>query len=260
MSDWKAQSAQVVLFPVVPGGAPVDSALELYKAIWQTDPDSFQKHVAGSPFVLSSARGTVEGLAAACLAQPIRIDFTLAPLQQSAIATMTPLIDDSKHFSAQLAHLIEALGDLQTGPQINRVSCVVKFAMISPNFVSANKSISSKLPKPYHVVLSDETDFVLQINRARPSKALDNITINFITKWSIERTQLITFTVDAAAGQALGPSQMVHELIMPNIVFDNNNVQLPRPMSKGEQKAIFAECLQGTSAQLKECNIAVEGF
>jgi hypothetical protein len=264
MSDWKAQAARIVLFPIVPGAVPLDSALTLYKAVWQADPDSFQKQVAGSPFATSVAQGTIGRLAVACVAQPIRIDFTLSPSQPSTLLTTIPLIEDAAHFHEQLRHLVETVCNLESSPSINRAACVVQLATITQNIVEANKCIRTILPKQYNLDLSDEEDFVLQVNRARPNKSSKDIRMNFVTKWSVERAQILTFAnfppLNAASGQAIPGSQMIQEFIVAGVTFDNSNAPLQRPMSKQEKKEILTDCLQGTAAQMHEFNIAVEGY
>jgi hypothetical protein len=248
------------MFPPVPAaaGSQPKSALELYKSVWQTDPDAFQKN-QGAPFPVSSAQGTVNELGVSCILQPGRIDYNIAPMQQFATAQSLPLIDDLVRLHDEIERVIKALRESNT-PTV-RVACVVQFAQPVPNSIDANKIISSSLPKAYRLQISNEEDFVLQINRPRPSEFSAELRMNFITKWSVDRVQILNLIAQPTAmGQVGAGSSIVGEFLVASITFDNSSVQLTRVMSKQEASAAMTEAFKGISDGIRECNIAIKGF
>ncbi len=162
MAGWKAQLGRITLFPAIPMGADLGSALDLYKHTWKSDPDAYQKQPqAGLPFVPSTAQGTDNGLSISCSVHPIRIDLTVTPLAQQNL--QFSLIEDTKLFRDALVRIVHSVSE-HTTSAINRAACFVQFSSRAKDYVEANEIIASTIPEQYGgVKLTDEEDFILQI-------------------------------------------------------------------------------------------------
>jgi hypothetical protein len=264
MSTWKPQFGRVTLFPSIPAGGQPSTAAQLYNNIWKADPDSYQKTQVGTlAFAPSIAQGAYRGLNASCSVQPLRIDITLAPLQTELITDAVPIIEDARLFHGELLHVCNVVADISLNVTINRVACAVQIGSGAPDFETANKLIMSALPERYRLALSDETDFILQINHPRNSTALAELRINLITKWSSERVQTITidrWASQGAIGQAPTGAPMLKEYLVATVLFDHNNSPAPRVISTEEQSRVLIEAFSAVSDTQRDCNLAIEGF
>ena len=116
------------------------------------------------------------------------------------------------------------------------------------------------IPEQYRTTLTNEEGFVFQINRPHTSSQLPNIRMNFVTKWSVERAQVVTFSLPTQGGPIINQQQMPMpnssqqqmpipsstEFIMPSIVFDfNNSPYLPDTNLTSEQQSLLL--LEGLS-------------
>jgi len=253
MGEWKAQSGRITLFPTIPTGASFVSALELYRAIWNLDPDSFQKQPQSNlGLAASSAQGTHNGLSVSCTATPVRIDFSVMPNPGSTGSI--PVIEDSGSLRNELSELAIAVVE-KLAVTINRAACFVQFLNPADSFREANKNIRSVLPREAQIELIEEEDFILQLNRPR---RVADLPINFITRWSVDRLQLMNLQVGGPVQQG-GPAQIILEKLVASVQFDNNNVPT-MTLSKGQIGVILQECLRGVSSNLKELNLAIDGF
>jgi hypothetical protein len=194
MTNWKPLLGRITFLTSVPsvGNGTGLSALDLYKAVWQADPDNFQKQAPGVFPLSSQAQGNINSLSVKCSVQPIRIDFTIAPIQSSAILKSIPLIDDPEKLKPEFARIIKALDHNKLKIVATRVACFVQLAHLISNFVDANKIITSILPEAYRLTLSGEEDFVLQINHPRQSGFSPQLQMNFVTQWATNRLNLLT--------------------------------------------------------------------
>jgi hypothetical protein len=254
MSAWKVQAARITLFPLVGSGSVPKSALDLYKAVWGKEPDSYQSQPSapGFPFPTSVAQGVAGTFTRSCQTQPLRADFTFLP-----IATNNPSVLPSIEDTELLVNEIRAFigGDVEATFQqsaINRVAVFLQLGQESSDYAQANEIISRTIWDGLKVTLSDEEDFLLQINRKQPDTAQASSKLNFITKWSVERLQIMTFTSSAP---------LVMEKIMPAITFDNSsNVALQKPFATGEIKPMLSQLFDSLPTQIKQCRISIEGF
>jgi hypothetical protein len=268
-SPWKPQSGRVTLFHSVPNENEIMSAIALYQEVWKSEPDSYQKQQ--SPFASSVAVGNVDGLNVSCHFNQLRIDFIVGPPPPSTPATqeMLSLIDNSRNFHQQLKRILERIRVNPSTIPATRVACWVQFTAICSNFGDANRAINSVFPRRFRLDLSEEEDFILQLNRPRQSASVEGVKMNFITKWAVERVQLLSMTMMATNPTGFpsgGASQLgvggphIKTFINPTIAFDNNNHPADRPLSGEEQFSLLEEALHGVAEGMIESNLEVDGF
>jgi hypothetical protein len=262
MNEWKAFGGRITLFPTLPPSSSPSSALELYRRIWSNDPDSFQKQDnALLPTVAQGRRGS---LIVNCAAQPARIDFNLTAALSQAAEEKVALIDHPIELRNELTHIIDALGnDLLTG--ISRVALELRFLNPKASHAEANKALTEIIPRSFGVTVTDEEDFIFQINRPHMSGGLQDIRMNFITKWSVERFQVFTILfpmVGATAGAGVtSPSLQPRMFIAASVAFDNNNNINPgHPLTGKEQSALLHEAVDATVQMQHEIGLNIEGF
>ena len=76
MTDWKALTGRISLFPGAPASG-LPSALELYKQAWGADPERFQ--TIPNALAPTVAQGKGSGVGLSCSVHPTRIDFNITP-------------------------------------------------------------------------------------------------------------------------------------------------------------------------------------
>jgi hypothetical protein len=164
---------------------------------------------------------------AQCLAHPSRIDFSLSPVLSEQSLTL-PVIEDGKHFHDELSWLLETIGNGIAVGYVVRIAVFLHFVFIKQTYLDANREISKVIPAPYSPKITDEEDFVFQINQPRISEHVQNTKLNFITKWSVEGFQIATqqIMVGALAGMPrnLSPTSTLPEQNAASVQFDNNSV------------------------------------
>jgi hypothetical protein len=253
MGLWKALLGRVTLFPIIPTGTEAVSALDLYRRVWGSDPDVFQKQPpSGTLLVPSVAQGTQNGLSVSCLVQPVRIDLSITPQAQAGFK----LIEDTRLFHDALSGVVRTITNNNTIPT-NRAACSAQFSCPAKDYHEANVFLSSSIPNQYKVALEDEEDFILQINRPRQ---IDDIKMNYITKWSADRLQVMSLQVVPPQGQAASAlGQLVSEYILANVTFDNSSA--PAALLPNDRlHSVLEATLQSMSEQQREANLDLEGF
>jgi hypothetical protein len=143
-----------------------------------------------------------------------------------------------------------------TTPTVNRAGCFAQFAVATENYREANNLIRTILPSEYAVKLSDEEDFVLQVNHPRQ---VGERKMNFITKWAVERLQVLSLQVTPGMGQASALGQLVSEHIVGTVSFDNSNSPIGL-LSKEDLVSILDEALSGISDGQRKAQLDLEGF
>jgi hypothetical protein len=169
--------------------------------------------------------------------------------------TTLGLIDDTKKFHETFARIVRSAPGMMTAP-INRAACFAQFAVVAKDYSDANVLLSSSLPKKYALKLSDEEDFILQVNHIKP---VADLRMNLITKWAAERLQVLSLQVGPSGAQAAAMSQLVSEHIVATVTFDNSNIATV-PLSKDQLSAILDETLREISEEQREANLELEGF
>jgi len=168
--------------------------------------------------------------------------------QSRSINTNINLIEDTRMFRGELDLIIQSASQLEIAT--NRAALFVQFSNPVERYRDANKMVRSILPKGFSVELSDEQDFILQLNRPRREEGL---AMNFITKWSVDRVQILN--LQFGGGQA----QIVSEHLITAISFDNNNAPVASLTSR-QVAAVLNEALKEVSKGLGQASMVLEGF
>jgi hypothetical protein len=268
MSNWKPLLGRISLFPVPTSGTDMPSALELFKKIWNLDPISFQGQV--NPLAPSVAQGKSGALGLQASVHASRMDFTISSISPDDAPENEPqklnLIEDSESFATELFRIADLIGRQFTDAPILRVATFAQFLCPGDSNASANKTLTEVIPDPYRIRLDEETDFILQVNTPRPSKQLPKLQMNLITKWSVDRLQVVTMLVPFGAGTLPGTqgsvSPHVTEFIAASVSFDNNNapVTADQPLTSEMQAALLREGLDATAASLNLGGLKISGF
>jgi hypothetical protein len=264
MSEWKVAGGRIVLFPAAPSSRPL-SALELFRQVWGGDPENFQK--PPNPLVPALAQGKRKGMMVACSLHPSRIDFAFSSFSNSTVPVASPdLIQDARLFCAELKKLIGIIGtDTGWGPMI-RVALNVQFQVQRQNFVEANNTLVAILPDKYKVGISDEEDFVLQVNDVYASRAVERIKMNCIKKWSVDRFQVVAFGLQSTGGiirpqvNTVPNSPDIPQFITSSVMLDINSIPTSEPISSKNQAALIDEAFTRTAQELRNTALEVRGF
>lgn len=262
MSEWKPFTCRVSLFPaqeILSSSLP--SALQLYRQIWAGDPDSFHKQE--DPLRPMVAQGKRGGLIVNCLTQPARIDFTLRAAETPSTQRTVALIVSAIELRAEVVRIIDSLDSDIVSNLFSRVALILSFAKLEPNHVEANRALTKVIPDRYGVTLTDEEDFIFQINQPRVAKEIPHIKMNFITRWSVDRIQ--TFNILFPIGGVLAPvgmsppSPKIETFIAPSVTFDNNNVP-DRALTGKQQSALLREALDAAVEMQRKIGLNIGGL
>lgn len=257
-TGWKPSGGRITLFTAGPA-PPLLSALDLYRKVWREDPNSFQKQK--NPLSPSFAQGEYEGMAVNCVSAPTRIDLGLAPPlpqpDQGLIGAddSLPLIEDPAQFQAELLRIIEIASEFS--PSIRRVALGVQFLSVKPSVVEANDTITKTIPVNYGVTITTEGDFVFQVNRRYLSRAVPDIEMNCITKWSVERFEVVSFAVTRDAQSTSAPT---NSYLAASVTLDINNVPTDATLPRGQQLSLLREALDKAVGIQHENGLNVEGL
>jgi hypothetical protein len=263
MNVWKSSGGRITLFPA-PSSSPPLSALELYKHVWGTEPDSFQRQA--NPLIPTVAQGNRGNLTAGSVAGPTRIDFTLTPSSPPEIVHGSfPLIEDPSVLNAELGKIIDVIGQGGSLRSLVRVALSIQFIAVKPSSAEANTVLTAVIPSQYGVRVTDEEDFVFQINRPYPSRKVEGVKVNFLTKWSVDRLQILTLSLPVGgAGTPLqtqasaSPTPQTEQFIAASIHFDINNVPTETPVQ--QPASILREALVSASQMQQAIGLKIEGF
>jgi hypothetical protein len=266
MNEWKASGGRITLFPSAPVSSPLSSALELYRRVWREDPDNFQKQA--NPLTPTVARGKRGVVTASCFTHPARIDFTLTPTSSAhEVAQLSfPLIEDTSQLLPELVRILDAIGEGVISDSIFRVALNVQFLVLKPSFAEANQAITVIIPSQYGVRITGEEDFVFQINRPYTSREVGTIKMNSLTKWSVDRLQVLTMAVPMggaptpASVAATSVSRQTKEFIAASVTFDNNNVPTGTPIPSAQQSLLLYEALTLAAQTQQDIGLNIKGF
>jgi hypothetical protein len=266
MSEWKPLNGRITLFPIASSAVPSLSIVELYRRLWDVEPDGYQNQT--NALLPTVAHGRRKGLTAQLLFHPSRIDLNLLPASNpdEIGSTSLVLIEDTNQFHSELKHLIDVISRGQVSDSASRVAISVQFVNLQSSVVEANRAVAKVLPDPYRLKLTDEQDFVLQINRPHPSRKVESVKMNFLTRWSTERLQVMSMAI-SSAGLSISPSKGVQpdvkasEFLAASLGFDHNNAPDPsKPLNGSQQSSLLAEGLDAIESVQKEIGLNVRGF
>ena len=261
MNEWKPILARMSLFPTAP---PLPSALELYKQLWKSDPDNFQK--PPNPLLPSLAKARRGGLNVGCSVHPQRIDITLtsSSLEGQMSSETLDLIEDIGQLNNELLEIVSGLGKETVSHSVNRVAFYVQFFSVKPNRVEANKAVLSIVPEQYRVKLVDEEEFILQISHPRMSSKVNNIKMNFISKWSVERIQILTISLPPTGAPSVSlpgiGAPRAKEFLAASATFDINNMPTDQLLTAAQQSSLLLEGLTAAQQLQQNYGLDVKGF
>jgi hypothetical protein len=264
MNEWKPFVGRISFFPEMAGSSPLLSPLELYKKIWSGDPDSFHKQDnALMPTVAQGKRGS---LMVNCMVHPARIDFNLTAARSQVRQMTLDLIDHPIELRDELMRIMHYFSSSFVLDHVSRVALNLQFLNLQPSHVEANKALIKAIPNRYGVTITDEEDFVFQINQPHKKREFQDITMNFITKWSVERFQLLTVSIPLG-NMPVQPDMTLmfsqpKPVIAASVAFDNNNTP-PTPgrtLTSNEQSALLQEAWDEAARKQLEIGLNIEGF
>lgn len=261
MSEWKAFSGRITLFPAMPSSS-LPSVLDLYRHIWGGEPDSFKKQA--NVLAPAVAQGKRDGLIVNCVTQLARIDFNLSAASSQETQMTVALIDHPIGFFDELKRIIDIFDKSPLSINVPRVALNLHFLNLNPNHAEANKAVTKIIPDRYGVTVTNEEDFIFQINQPEMSRKFQDIRMNFITKWSVERFQILTISIPTG-GVAMGvgmtsPSRQTEKtFIASRVIFDNNNIP-KHDLTGKEQSTLLHEALDAAVRMQREIGLNIEGF
>jgi hypothetical protein len=267
MNEWKALIARITLFPRPELSSPSEqSALDLYKQIWEGDPDNFRR--SPNPLLPSQAQGNRADLTVACSSHPSRIDFNLRasePVHQIAQPPLQ-LIENTTELHAEMKRIVSVLGKDCVKSSIFRVAIFVKFVTVKPSVEDANKTLISIIPEQYRLRITDEEDFMLQLNHSGPSANLKDIRMNLITKWSVDRIQVLTMSLPPVGGTTsalpgLGMA-IADQFIAASLSLDANNVpdQALQTLTTEQRTSLLLDGLSWVATTQRDFGLNIKGF
>ena len=157
---WKALLARISIFPLTPSPTP-PSALDLFKKVWQIEPEEF--HGQANPLMPSMAQGKLGDLTVNCFKQQIRTDFNLLPLLPTGASLAS--IENTTQLHEELSHIIRVIGEGLISDPVVRVAVFVQLVMPAATLEEANKILLTSMPEAYRMGVTNEEDFVFQVNR-----------------------------------------------------------------------------------------------
>jgi hypothetical protein len=265
MNDWKALGGRITIFPMTPGKAPLPAAAELYHYVYQVGPDAFQK--AQNALMPSIATGRQGETMAAVAVMPVRIDLSFSPVLNpiAGVKSSLGLIEDTRQLHQYLTSLINSVESGLDLPPVARVALGLQFALERDDSREVNAALVKVLPERYRLYLSDEEDFILQVNRAGESKSDNKIRLNLLTKWSAETIQVVTTAVPQgiaplpSANEFSGNLTSTKKFLAASVAFDCNNVP-SEILDSHKQAQLLRESLNEVSAMVHEYGLRIDGF
>lgn len=205
---------------------------------------------------------------ASCFYHPARLDFNLSSVSPPSEVpeTSLALIEDTTQLHAELKRIIEVIAE-GISDSVSRVAFGVQFVAAKPNLVETNKTLIRVMPTQYRIKITDEDDFIFQINRPRKSNNVENIDMNFITKWSKERLRVLAMPVPAG-GAPIQSSESAsfaqaysRDYIAASVSFDNNTVPVSEiSLTSRQQSSLLLEELTAAAAMQADIGLNIEGF
>jgi hypothetical protein len=262
MNVWKPSLGRVSLFRGLSSSQP-PSPLDIFQAIWSAQPDSFQR--SPNPLAPSVANGNLGDVTVGCSVQANRLDLTLSGTPASGIDEQPsiPVIRNGSAFADQITKILTAVrsGGLFDG--VLRVAAVVQLGSPASGVREANQNIAATLPRTIRATLESEQDFVLQLNNARASWSTKDVTLNQITKWSVEKLQVLTLGISPGQASQVdfsNPTMVSAEIITSSIAFDYNNAPLSLPIDASTQADLLQELFSQIYQDMSTGGIFIEGI
>jgi hypothetical protein len=267
MSEWKLSAGRITLFPATPTATPA-SAFDLYRRVWNgEDPDNFQRQA--SPILPTFAQGRRSGIHVGCLIHQTRIDFNLSPIQTNTMITgpeSLPLFSDGRQLRREMINIIEAIGSGAAPGPFNRVAINIEFKSPQDSAFDANSAITTVMPEQYRVRLTNEENFLLQVNQPYTNSAAGGTKVNSITKWSVDRLQVVTIAVPVSPvpgpiPTSAGPAApKIIEITTASVSFEQNSVPPNHALTHEEEATLLRDALSQINQAQQDVGIDVKGL
>lgn len=224
MGEWKTLSVRIVVFLSGPGKSLPASAH--YLSVWGVAPENAHQpqNNALAPTVAQGEKGD---LILNCTTFPGRVDFVFSP----KVTNLNPeqpelgLIHDDDLLRQEIDSLVQTIETRPITDQAARVGVVIQVCRPAANVSEANRHLSGKLPSGYTIPITDESDFILQLNYRSENDDSVRMIINRVTKWSVDQFHVMTFQLPQI-GQVLpgGFPAIPHIQRAASVSFDYNTL------------------------------------
>jgi len=212
----------------------------------------------------SVAQGKRGGIMASSIAHPTRIDFNLTPASPPNEITQLSfaLIEDTSQLHTELVKVIDDIGRGAVLGAVVRVALNVQFLALKSSPVEANKALTAIIPSQYGVRITNEEDFIFQINRPYISREVATIKMNSLTKWSVDRLQVLTMSIvgPTPAAASISANPQTKDFIAASVTFDNNNIQTREQLTSTQQSSLLHEALAAAAQAQQNIGLSIEGF
>jgi hypothetical protein len=231
MPGWQFLEGRITLFAL----RETPKAADLFREAWGKEPDNFQSSSGPNigPFGgAGSIASSIEGeLTKTVSVVPGRIDINISPSASPDPGSTVRFLSSDSVVSA----LSFASGNLSLA-SLNRLGVYARLGSLASSDADANAMLCSAIdPKYRPPELTDETDFLLQVNR--PTLTEYNEILNLITKYALERVNTITFGVQGVV------APVISERIVATISLDFNTRPRPGGYEKEQAKALLGDLL-----------------
>lgn len=263
MQAWSISLAKITLFPIR-ASTPEANASTLFKRVWDIEPDNYQKLPAPAGYLASSAQGILSNkFAITCAIQPLRIDFSFSPISEDAGDEIPfGLISNTRMLREEMSILVSKIGERGLATGLARVAAYVQASQPGPRLDQANEAIKSALPEGAKLDTLGTEDFSLQINRPLTFAAQSSAKMNFITRWAVDRLQMLNLPIQGAGGIVMPvgtPGAVVKEMFVANVSFDNNNRPTDTPLEESSAIALLNEAMSSIPSRSR-ARVKLEGF
>jgi hypothetical protein len=250
MADWGLFNFRLSFFTT---NSQSLSAPDLYRSIWIAEPDGYQR--SQNALAPSSANGKRGTLMVQCSVQAGRVDLNFTGAMQEALEVKPPRISNIQDLSIEVSTVLGQIKNGVISPPIIRVACFVQFMNLQSSHAEANKVVIATIPSQFGVKTTNEEDFIFQINRPYKSRAIPDVKMNSIVKWSVERIQMMTITTDSPQA---GPR--TSEFTTASVTIDVNNAPRSTPINAPDQVAILNEAIEAADSIRKETGVPISSL
>lgn len=264
MNEWKVSVGRATLFPASPASFSRISGIDLYRQVWGSEPDSFQKQE--NPLLPTVAQGRHGGIVMACAVHPSRLDFSFNPTPPATLnAPSVQLIENARPLWRSFLQLFDALARGSVVGEVARVAINLQALVVKPNVEEVNRALMEAIPTHYGLRLTDEEDVIFQANRPFLSERVPGLRMNAATTWSGARIQVFSFSMPAsgmvnAAMTAVSENPQTKNFLGASVALEVNNVPTAKPISSTDQASVLREALSWIGQQQAELRLFIEGF
>jgi hypothetical protein len=266
MNEWKVSMGRATLFPASPTSFARMSGIDLFREVWGSEPDNFQKQE--NPLLPTIAQGRHGGIVIVCAVHPSRLDFNFGPAPpagRDASSVSVQLIENARPLWRSFLQLFDAFARGKVVGEVARVAINLQALVVKPNVGEVNQALMEVIPGHYGLRLSDEEDVIFQINKPFMSEGISGVKINAVTTWSSARIQVLSFSMPAggivnAAMAAVSENPRTQNFLGANVAFEVNNVPTDKPISSTDQALVLREALSWIGQRQAELGLFIEGF